>query len=103
MIRAHQPGSQPLDIPEAIPNPAVPRTIPTPSPRPSEPVKIPTPQRAAGTPFITKEVVILGVRRYGVTLEYDDARKETIEAVTREATRISDQYARGRARHRGRL
>ena len=47
MIRAHQPGSQPLDIPEAIPNPAVPRTVPTPSPRPSEPVKVPTPQRAA--------------------------------------------------------
>jgi hypothetical protein len=23
MIRAHQPGSQPMDIPEAIPNPAV--------------------------------------------------------------------------------
>jgi hypothetical protein len=47
MIRAHQPGSQPLDIPEAIPNPAVPRTVPTPSPRPSGPVKVPTPQRAA--------------------------------------------------------
>ena len=46
MIRAHQPGSQPLDIPEAIPNPAVPRTVPTPSPPPSEPVKVPTPQRA---------------------------------------------------------
>jgi len=49
MIRAHQPGSQPLDIPETIPNPAVPRAVPAPSPRPSEPVKVPTPQRAAGT------------------------------------------------------
>jgi hypothetical protein len=47
MMRAHQPGSHPLDIPEAIPNPAVPRTVPNPSPRPSEPVKVPVPQRAA--------------------------------------------------------
>jgi hypothetical protein len=47
MIRAHQPGSQPLDIPEAIPNPAVPRTVPNPSPQPSDPVKVPVPQRAA--------------------------------------------------------
>jgi hypothetical protein len=47
MIQAHQPGSQPLDIPEAIPNPAVPRTVPNPSPRPSDPVKVPVPQRAA--------------------------------------------------------
>ena len=23
MIRAHQPGSQPMDIPEVVPNPAV--------------------------------------------------------------------------------
>jgi hypothetical protein len=46
MMRSHQPGSQPLDIPETIPNPAVPRTVPTPSPRPSEPVKVPAPQRA---------------------------------------------------------
>ena len=46
MIRSHQPGSQPLDIPETIPNPAVPRTVPTLPPRPSEPVKVPAPQRA---------------------------------------------------------
>ena len=44
MMRAHQPGSQPIDIPEAIPNPAVPRTVPTPSPPPNEPVKVPAPQ-----------------------------------------------------------
>jgi hypothetical protein len=44
MIRAHQPGSQPIDIPEAIPNPAVPRTVPAPSPPPNEPVKVPAPQ-----------------------------------------------------------
>jgi hypothetical protein len=46
MIGAHQPGSQPIDIPEAIPNPAVPRTVPTPAPAPKEPVKVPAPQRA---------------------------------------------------------
>ena len=46
MMRAHQPGSRPLDIPEAIPNPAVPRTVPAPSPPPSEPAKVPAPQRA---------------------------------------------------------
>jgi hypothetical protein len=44
MIRAHQPGSQPLDIPEAIPNPAVPQPAPAPSPAPTEPVKVPAPQ-----------------------------------------------------------
>jgi hypothetical protein len=47
MMRAHQPGSRPLDIPEAIPNPAVPQTTPSPSPSPREPVKVPAPQRAA--------------------------------------------------------
>jgi hypothetical protein len=43
MRRAHQPGSQPIDIPEVIPNPAV---VPRPErpprePAPKEPVKIP--------------------------------------------------------------
>jgi len=47
MIRSHQPGSQPLDIPETIPNPAIPRTAPTPPVRPSEPVKVPVRQLAA--------------------------------------------------------
>jgi hypothetical protein len=43
MRRAHQPGSQPIDIPEVIPNPAVvPKPEPTPrEPAPKEPVKIP--------------------------------------------------------------
>ena len=44
MMRAHQPGSQPIDVPETIPNPAVPRTVPNPEPRPSEPIKVPAPQ-----------------------------------------------------------
>jgi len=48
MMRAHQPGSQPLDIPEAIPNPAVPQPAPAPSPAPREPVKVPAPQGAVG-------------------------------------------------------
>jgi len=43
MIRAHQPGSQPIDVPETIPNPAVPRTVPNREPRPSEPIKVPAP------------------------------------------------------------
>jgi hypothetical protein len=51
MIRAHQPGSLPIDVPETIPNPAVPETIPNPAvpettpaptkPIPQEPVKTP--------------------------------------------------------------
>ena len=43
MIRAHQPGSQPIDIPEVIPNPAVaPKQDPAPkAPAPKEPVKVP--------------------------------------------------------------
>jgi hypothetical protein len=48
MIRAHQPGSQPIDIPEAIPNPAVPQQVPAPSQTPKEPVKTPAPQNAMG-------------------------------------------------------
>jgi len=34
VIRAHQPGSEPIDIPETIPNPVV---IPKPTPTPTEP------------------------------------------------------------------
>jgi hypothetical protein len=43
MIRAHQPGSQPIDVPEVIPNPAVPpKREPAPKgPAPREPVKAP--------------------------------------------------------------
>jgi hypothetical protein len=41
---AHQPGSEPLIIPEQIPNPAVrplEPAIPQPKPAPNEPIKIP--------------------------------------------------------------
>jgi hypothetical protein len=43
MIHAHQPGSQPIDIPEVIPNPAVvPKRERSPKePAPKEPVRIP--------------------------------------------------------------
>jgi len=41
MIHAHQPGSQPIDIPEVIPNPAVvPKQDPK-EPAPKHPVKVP--------------------------------------------------------------
>jgi hypothetical protein len=52
MIRAHQPGSQPIDIPEAIPNPAVPQRVPAPSQPPKEPVKAPAPQNVSHS-FLT--------------------------------------------------
>jgi hypothetical protein len=44
MIRTHQPGSVPIDIPEVIPNPVVVPPKPTPDPArpaPKEPVKVP--------------------------------------------------------------
>jgi hypothetical protein len=43
VIRGHQPGSEPIDIPETIPNPVVvPKPTPTPTePAPKEPVRIP--------------------------------------------------------------
>ena len=42
MIRAHQPGSEPIDIPETIPNPVVVPKPTTPTePAPKEPVRIP--------------------------------------------------------------
>jgi hypothetical protein len=43
VTRAHQPGSEPIDIPETIPNPVVvPKPTPTPTePAPKEPVSDP--------------------------------------------------------------
>jgi hypothetical protein len=41
-MRGHQPGSQPIDIPESIPNPAIPRPSAPPS-RPHEPLQVPEP------------------------------------------------------------
>ena len=57
MIRAHQPGSAPIDIPETIPNPVVvPKPTRTPTePTPKEPVRIPeeVPSRSRDTDFTT--------------------------------------------------
>ena len=43
MIKSHQPGSQPIDIAEVIPNPVVApkREPPTREPAPQNPVKLP--------------------------------------------------------------
>jgi hypothetical protein len=69
MMRAHQPGSRPLDIPEAIPNPAVPQPVPNPSPPPREPVKVPVPQNAVG--YAASDLAagywLFRVRRYAHT------------------------------------
>jgi hypothetical protein len=53
VIRVHQPGSEPIDIPETIPNPVVvPKPTPTPTePAPKEPVRIP--ERVPGTARVT--------------------------------------------------
>ena len=53
MTRAHQPGSQPIDIPEVIPNPAVvPKQEPAPKePAPKEPVKVPEKVSRTGRSF----------------------------------------------------
>ena len=56
MIRAHQPGSEPIDIPETIPNPVVvPKPTPTPTePTPREPVR--TPQKVPLEPIGAKKL-----------------------------------------------
>jgi hypothetical protein len=57
MISAHQPGSQPIDIPEAIPNPAVPGMVPKPAPAPKEPDRVPAPQRAQRAAFPNTQLI----------------------------------------------
>jgi hypothetical protein len=55
MIRAQQPGSQPIDIPETIPNPAVVPVQPTPAPSrpaPQEPNKTPERVPANSAPVL---------------------------------------------------
>ena len=37
-VRAHQPGTEPLDVPESVPNPAHPENVPR---EPKEPVQVP--------------------------------------------------------------
>jgi hypothetical protein len=53
-MRAHQPGSEPIDIPETIPNPIVvpkPATTPT-EPAPKQPVR--TPEKVPGTARVAR-------------------------------------------------
>ena len=52
MIGAHQPGSEPIDIPETIPNPVVvPKPVPAPTePAPKEPVR--TPEKVPQNVFV---------------------------------------------------
>lgn len=50
MIRSHQPGAQPVEIPESIPNPAALPNTPTPTPTPTKapkPAKVPEPAKPA--------------------------------------------------------
>jgi len=52
VIRAHQPGSEPIDIPETIPNPVV---VPKPMPAPTEPVPkepVRTPEKVPQNVFV---------------------------------------------------
>ena len=53
MIRAHQPGSQPIDIPETVPNPAVPQPVRAPTP-PKQPVKIPIPANSGSVRTLSR-------------------------------------------------
>jgi hypothetical protein len=59
MIRAHQPGSEPIDIPETIPNPVVvPKPTPTPTePAPKEPVRFPEKVPSSGVSTGRREVL----------------------------------------------
>ena len=69
MIHAHQPGSQPIDIPEVIPNPAVtPKQEPAPKePAPKNPVKIPekVPAGYAATPEVHAHIRVKAATRFG--------------------------------------
>jgi hypothetical protein len=47
MIIAHQPGSEPITIPEQIPNPAVRPRVPKPAPIPEPRKPVQVPQRSA--------------------------------------------------------
>jgi hypothetical protein len=59
VIRAHQPGSEPINIPETIPNPVVvPKPTPTPTePAPKEPVRFPEKVPSSGVSTGRREVL----------------------------------------------
>jgi hypothetical protein len=65
VIRAHQPGSEPLDIPEVIPNPVVvPEQTPMPSePAPRKPVETPEKVPADYAPVTTRRISSLPISR----------------------------------------
>jgi hypothetical protein len=67
VIRVHQPGSEPLDIPETIPNPVVvPKPTPTPiEPAPKEPVRIP--EKVPGTARVARSAGRSGWSQHGAT------------------------------------
>ena len=77
MMRAHQPGSQPIDVPETIPNPAVPRTVPNPEPRPSEPIKVHAPQHLLCFSWLPRALPYLPRARRG---SIDSSAPSALEA-----------------------
>ena len=89
MIRAHQPGSEPIDIPETIPNPVVvPKPTPTPTePAPKEPVRIP--ERVPGTHELPGRGTERAIRSrwsgHGAT---SPARKQLAEALAAAQERL---------------
>jgi len=89
VIRAHQPGSAPIDIPETIPNPVVvPKPTPTPTePAPKEPVRIP--ERVPGTHELPGRGTERAIRSrwsgHGAT---SPARKQLAEALAAAQERL---------------
>src|SRR5260370_38083913 len=79
MIRAHQPGSLPIDVPETIPNPAVPETTPAPTkPIPQEPVK--TPEKVPANLCLSLPNVLRANQFDGPRLDQHSAKAECIGA-----------------------
>ena len=68
MTIAHQPGSEPIKIPEQIPNPAVTPRVPKPAPiqEPRKPVKVP--QRSARLLPLGLLLCAGGMRRWQIVL-----------------------------------
>jgi len=89
VIRAHQPGSEPIDIPETIPNPVVvPKPTPTPTePAPKEPVRIP--ERVPGTARVACSAGRSGQSDRGGRAWSDvTARKQLAEALAAAQERL---------------
>jgi hypothetical protein len=69
VIRAHQPGSEPIDIPEVIPNPVVvPQQTPTPKePAPRKPVETPEKIPADYALLTTRRISSLPISHAGLS------------------------------------